>query len=393
MNNCLLRFTLFVPLSLASFQGVAQNGIYADFTTSMGSFTCRLDYAIAPKAVANFIGLATGERAWIDLTTGQVQTNAFYDGLTFHRVIKNFMIQGGSPNGKGNDGPGYVFEDEFSSDARFNAFGKLAMANSGPDSNGSQFFITTTNKATWLNDVHTIFGQVVGGSNVVYAIGFVSTDSSDKPLTNVVVQKVGIRRVGSAALGFNIHAQGLPVATNLMVRAGQTTNQLKLSYAGKQNAEHFLFSTTNLASWSSESLGIEGNPPSTNVFRPISGTNNEFFRLTQVQYPSSTLAPKSFQGKRLVETFSSAEVITNAFDMQGAGTYAYRYGTNILTGTIDGYTWAQAPYDYGTITLEYSGLVPMRLRLAFSSSTAGSFSGTAYTFPLSTSISGTFKLQ
>ncbi len=91
----------------------AQDGIYADFQTSMGSFTCRLDYAVAPKAVANFIGLATGQRAWLSLTNGTAHTNAFFDGITFHRVIPDFMIQSGSPNGKGTDGPGYAFVDEF----------------------------------------------------------------------------------------------------------------------------------------------------------------------------------------------------------------------------------------------------------------------------------------
>src|SRR5579859_3065661 len=118
------------------------NGIFADFTTSMGSFSCQLSYSNSPAAVANFIGLATGQRAWLDLTTGEARTNAFYDGLTFHRVISGFMIQGGSPNGQGTDGPGYAFADQFSSSLNFNSPWMLAIANSGKDSNGSQFFVT-----------------------------------------------------------------------------------------------------------------------------------------------------------------------------------------------------------------------------------------------------------
>src|SRR5205807_4210813 len=94
------------------------NGIFADFTTSMGSFTCRLEYAIAPKAVANFIGLAAGERPWLDLPTGLARSNAFYNGLLFHRVVAGFVIQAGSPNGQGNDGPGYAFPDEISPSLR-----------------------------------------------------------------------------------------------------------------------------------------------------------------------------------------------------------------------------------------------------------------------------------
>src|SRR5579859_3029057 len=120
------------------------NGIFADFTTSMGNFTCQLSYSNTPAAVANFIGLVTGQRAWLDLTTGEVRTNDFYDGITFHRVISGFMIQAGSPNGLGTDGPGYNFVDEFSPSLNFSTPWMLAMANSGPDSNGSQFFITVS---------------------------------------------------------------------------------------------------------------------------------------------------------------------------------------------------------------------------------------------------------
>src|SRR5436305_11321320 len=137
------RWCLLFIVLLAGLQASAQtNGIFADFTTSLGTFTCQLSYSNAPKAVANFIGLATGQRPWLDTATGEVRTNAFYDGLTFHRVISNFVIQAGSPNGLGTDGPGYAVVDEFNSLLNFNAPWILAMANSGPNSNGSQFFVT-----------------------------------------------------------------------------------------------------------------------------------------------------------------------------------------------------------------------------------------------------------
>src|ERR1035437_7198121 len=142
------------------------NDIFADFTTSMGSFTCRLEYVKSPKAAANFIGLATGSRAWLDVPTGRVHANAFYNGLTFHRVISGFMIQGGSPNGLGTDGPGYALTDELDPSLQFSGPGVLAMANSGPNSSGSQFFLTVTN-TPWLNGSYTIFGQVVDGQSVV----------------------------------------------------------------------------------------------------------------------------------------------------------------------------------------------------------------------------------
>ena len=126
-----------VLLALSTLAAAGQtNGIYADFTTTRGSFTCQLNYTNAPRTTANFIGLATGQRAWLDLTTGRARTNAFYNGLIFHRVIAGFMNQGGSPNGMGTDGPGYVIKDEFSRYLVFTNFGVLAMANSGPNSAG-----------------------------------------------------------------------------------------------------------------------------------------------------------------------------------------------------------------------------------------------------------------
>src|SRR5882672_4808981 len=224
------------------------NGIYADFTTSMGSFTCRLEYAIAPKAVASFIGLATGNRAWLDLNTGRSRTNAFYNGLTFHRVISNFVIQAGSPNGQGTDGPGYVFPDEISTSLRFTGTGVLAMANSGTNSNGSQFFITASPQ-TQLNNGYTIFGELAGGTNVVLAINKVAVDANSKPLTNVYIQSVGVRRIGTAALAFDINAQHLPVVTNLPLKIAKNGASISLNLSNRLYADNQLFSSTNLTSW------------------------------------------------------------------------------------------------------------------------------------------------
>src|SRR6267154_541941 len=152
-----LVFILGITLG-STFLARGQEGIYADFNTSMGSFTCRLEYTNAPKAVANFIGLATGQRPWLDQNTGAVRNEPFYDGLIFHRVIKGFVIQSGSRNGFGTDGPGYAFLDEFVPSLRYGSAGVLAMANSGTNSNGAQFFITAGPQAS-LNDHYTIFGE------------------------------------------------------------------------------------------------------------------------------------------------------------------------------------------------------------------------------------------
>src|SRR5262249_25469457 len=152
-----------------------------------GSFTCRLEYAYSPKAVANFIGLATGQRPWLDERTGAVKSEPFYDGLTFHRVIAGFVIQGGSRHGFGTDGPGYKFLDEFTNSLRYASAGVLGMANSGTNSNGAQFFLTLA-PTTNLNDHYTIFGELTGGTNVLFDIARVGTDFNNKPTNNIVLQ-------------------------------------------------------------------------------------------------------------------------------------------------------------------------------------------------------------
>ena len=139
---------------------------YAKFVTSEGSFTCELFEKDAPKTVDNFVGLATGKREWIDPRTGQKSKAPLYDGTSFHRVIPDFMIQGGDPLGTGTGGPGYKFKDEFQSGRRFDKPGLLAMANAGPNTNGSQFFITEV-ATPHLNNRHTIFGEVVSGQELV----------------------------------------------------------------------------------------------------------------------------------------------------------------------------------------------------------------------------------
>jgi peptidyl-prolyl cis-trans isomerase A (cyclophilin A) len=169
-------------------------GLYAIFNTSKGTITCQLFEKEAPKTVSNFVGLANGTKEWTDPKTGEKVKKNFYDGLIFHRVIPKFMIQGGDPEGTGRGGPGYKFEDEFSSGFLFDKPGKLAMANAGPNTNGSQFFITTV-PTSWLNNKHTIFGQVIDGMDVVGAIESVKRDRRDKPLENVVITKLEIKRV------------------------------------------------------------------------------------------------------------------------------------------------------------------------------------------------------
>ncbi len=172
-----------------------QPGTYAIFNTSEGAIVCRLFEKDAPKTVANFIELAEGKREWTHPVSHAKSKNPLYDGTIFHRVIPNFMIQGGDPAGTGFGGPGYQFEDETKgSPHKFDKPGKLAMANSGPNTNGSQFFITVA-ATQWLTGKHTIFGEVVEGYEVAEKIVSAPRSKQDKPAKDVAVQSVVIERV------------------------------------------------------------------------------------------------------------------------------------------------------------------------------------------------------
>ena len=164
----------------------------ATFTTSLGAFRVRLFPEHAPVTVQNFVELAKGEREWRDPRTGRSAKTPLYDGTIFHRVIPDFMIQGGDPQGTGRGGPGYDFEDEFPSGAPgLDRPGLLAMANAGPNTNGSQFFVTVA-ATPWLTGKHTVFGEVVEGMEVVDAISRVPTGAMDRPREDVVLQQVTI---------------------------------------------------------------------------------------------------------------------------------------------------------------------------------------------------------
>jgi peptidyl-prolyl cis-trans isomerase A (cyclophilin A) len=171
-------------------------GTYAVFSTTEGKITVRLFEADAPVTVKNFIDLAEGKREWTHPTTRAKSTSKLFDGTIFHRVIPDFMIQGGDPAGTGMGGPGYQFEDETKGSAhKFDKPGKLAMANSGPNTNGCQFFITVA-PTLWLTGNHTIFGEVVEGQEIATKISLVSRGGQDKPKTPVVLESVVIERVG-----------------------------------------------------------------------------------------------------------------------------------------------------------------------------------------------------
>jgi peptidylprolyl isomerase len=170
-----------------------QDGLYARFETNKGDILVRLFQSEVPRTVGNFVGLAEGTRTW-RAPDGKEKQSPFYDGLVFHRVIADFMIQGGCPLGKGTGGPGYRFADEINPKLKHNKPGMLSMANAGPNTNGSQFFITHV-ETPWLDGKHAVFGEVVDGKDVVDTI-----QQGDK------IKRLKIERIGVAAKGFDAEA-------------------------------------------------------------------------------------------------------------------------------------------------------------------------------------------
>lgn len=168
--------------------------LHAHFTTSEGAFAIRLFEQEAPLTVTNFVGLAEGTKEFTDPRTGKKATRPFYNGLVFHRVIDGFMVQGGDPLGTGTGGPGYTFKDEFHPKLRHDKPGVLSMANAGPGTNGSQFFITLA-ATPWLDNRHSVFGEVVEGMDVVRRIGVTPTSKpGDRPIKPITVESIEIRR-------------------------------------------------------------------------------------------------------------------------------------------------------------------------------------------------------
>ena len=167
--------------------------LFAELDTTQGKITIQLFPDKAPQTVANFVGLAEGTKEFTDRLTGKKVKRHFYDGLIFHRVIPEFMIQAGDPRGNGTGGPGYTFKDEFNAELKHDRPGVLSMANAGPNTNGSQFFITEK-PTPWLDGRHTVFGYVTEGVEVVKKIAHRPKGANDKPVEDVVIKKVSIIR-------------------------------------------------------------------------------------------------------------------------------------------------------------------------------------------------------
>lgn len=288
MRGVIRKITaLVLVLALAP---AAQAQIYADVVTTKGDFTIQLNHAAAPKTVANFIGLAEGSRPWINPVSGAVHTNEpYYNGIIFHRVIADFMSQAGSRKGDGSDGPGYVFRDELNNGLTHSGPHVVSMANSGPISNGSQFFITDV-ATPHLNGKHTVFGAIFSGQTVVDAINN-SPTTNERPVTPIVIQSISIRRVGAAADAFDIHAQGLPVITQpkTFVKAipGGAAS-VSIAPDLPVTTQFRIFRSTNLSTWTN--FGQIYVPKDGETVDVVSGIEVQapqkaFYHFSAVQYP------------------------------------------------------------------------------------------------------------
>ncbi len=237
-------------------------GLFAGFITTPGEFWCRLEFTKVPRTVASFVSLAEGTRDWVDFKTAKVVRRPFYAGIPFHRVIDDFMVQAGSPNGEGTDGPGYMFANEFHPTLRHSKAGILSMANSGTNapnpargSNGSQFFVTVTN-TPWLDDKHSVFGEVVEGMEIVHRISQVPRDANDRPTTPVVIQEVRVLRNGAAAQAFDAAAvvPPLPDVGVVPIALQDTPTALNLLMQSRTNHHQHAFFGSDLRTWSSQTF-------------------------------------------------------------------------------------------------------------------------------------------
>jgi cyclophilin family peptidyl-prolyl cis-trans isomerase len=376
------------------------DGLYAVFrvnrgAAALGEFACRLEFEKVPRTVANFVGLAEGSWPFVDDLSGHAAKRPFYDGIVFHRVVPGFVIQAGSPNGQGTDGPGYTFRDEFNSSLRHSKAGILSMANSGPHSNGSQFFVTLAPTA-WLNDLHSVFGEVVDGMNVV---------------TNVaqgdVIAGVTILRNGAAARAFVPSGQGLPESAGVPASIVLQSDAVRLNYSQTANSEFFVYHSDRVdaKAWAQvagqEMLGTAPVASTRDVTAVSAGKPAKFYEVVRVQYPDPIHTPATVASKLVRLTDTGGFVIAFSLSSATSGTYTFTQGASVLgPNPVSSYSWTQEAYR-GRLVTGISGLaygndpvVQASVNLLPLSPTNGTYSGSLGTATgQSVPIKGTFGIS
>jgi cyclophilin family peptidyl-prolyl cis-trans isomerase len=359
------------------------DGLYATFETNHGEFVAKLDYDKVPMTVANFVSLAEGTRAWVDASKGGLSNAPYYNGLTFHRVISGFMIQGGSPNGLGTDGPGYVFADEFHPTLSHGGAGVLSMANSGANSNGSQFFVTLA-ATTHLDDKHSVFGNIVEGMSVVNGIGGVATGVNAKPFTPVVIESVTITRNGAAAQAFNPLQYGLPVFGDAKPRFRREAGDDFIDFpAALPFSEDLFYGSGDLENWAFagavEQLAVPLNQP-IDVSDVTSGEPRYFFQVARAKYADR---PSDLVGKSLSMVLTSGGnqplVLNFTGPERSTVNFSQPLGTSLLDNTQAGTIGAYITYESlhsKQLIVAVSGLSDfLTINLAFRTPTSGTFTG------------------
>ncbi len=384
-------------------------GLYAKFNTSLGSFTCKLEFEKVPMTVANFVGLAEGSIDWVDLKTSELKKNQpYYDGIIFHRVIADFIIQAGSKNGEGTDGPGYRFLDEIDSTLRHTKSGLLSMANSGVNTNGSQFFITLRETAH-LDDKHSVFGEVVENMAVVENIGVAETGSDTKPDVEIIINSIDIIRVGQDALDFDVTQHSLPSVEFIIPQVLNINENLHIRYIQNIFSEYTLFYIDDLGfnsvragcdGWCRTTIAFFNNEPSAqdlniNSLLTVgnSSVDKQFYRLLRTDL-SNFYKSSKFVGKiiRFESTNINDQIQLSIATIVDKASGTFNLGTNIGTLSITDHTWHQLGSEPGNLTIKSQGIVSFRYFLTFNDPNSGTYIGVAFTSPQALRFQGNFTI-
>ena len=366
-----------LALAGAPAAGAQSNGIFADFSTALGNFTVQLDYERAPRAVAAFVGLATGAGAWAD-AQGNVWTNKpFYDGSLFHRVVKDaasngIAIHGGGclyvsvdTNGVASTNfanAGYTMPENVTNGLAHVA-GAIAMANAGPNTDGSQFFVMATNWPAW-DGSYTVFGHVTAGLDAVAAIAAVSVQGAgSRPVQDVVLSNVVVRRVGESAAAFDISAHGVPVVETGPMTAVAAGADLILKMEMASQSKTSFRESADLVEWDSSDLEYHTDPTTvwtTSVPRVVLG-DTYYFHVSRVLFPEPITSPATHRGLKFTFWWTNgtpavkdeAWFATNYWD---AGAFwVTMAGSNVSSGVIyPGDAWTRNPYAARLVFEEYS---------------------------------------
>lgn len=379
-----------------------EDGLFASILTSEGSIRVALYPDEAPLAVSNFIGLAEGSQKAIDPSSGKLITNGFYDDTVIHRVVADSLIQAGSPTGNEADGPGYAFQDEFHPTRTFDSPFMLAMANSGPNSNGSQFFITAAPRPD-LNNVHTVFGNVVEGSELVTSISNVATDQAERPLSPVSIESITIERIGSEAEAFQPDFDNLPQARLIEPKISRSGNTFELDLEFELRTDYRLYISRDLQSWQGERVAFVSETLPSKPFDMtgfITSDQQGFFRLAEVKYPVVIFPPEILSGKTLDSTitifqdFPQNTWIRYAFTGESFAKASLKNGS---TGDVTGYSYTLNSPTRATLVIPSSLASTFSLVqfvLSFASASTGTFSAVLPNAnPAGTIMSGTFTLN